>query len=69
MNRTNDSRSAGPAPSAASSASPCLTYEEARQMHLDDFARWTPDEKMEWLADMLELMEMAEEARKLSAPP
>ncbi len=52
----------------AESRSPCLDYEEARLIQLEEFAKMSLEQRVEWLADMLELMQMADEDRKPSPP-
>lgn len=40
-----------------------MTFEEAREAHLLDFAETTPEQKLKWLGDMLALVQSVEEAR------
>ena len=39
------------------------TFEGARIANLRAFAKLTPEQKLQWLADMLEFMQIAREAR------
>jgi hypothetical protein len=47
---------------------PAMTFEEARRVHLHDFASATPEQKVEWLGQMLELMSWAYDARTKDSP-
>ena len=42
---------------------PAASFEETRAEHLEQFSRTSPDERMEWLGQMLEVMQLAHEAR------
>lgn len=43
--------------------SPLLSFEETRKAHLERFSKTTPDQRVEWLGHMLEVMQLAHEAR------
>ena len=44
--------------------SPAMDFEETRKAHQDDFLKTSPDQRVEWLGHMLEVMQLAREARE-----
>ncbi len=50
-------------PDPSEPESPFLDFDETRRANLERFARTTPEQKLQWLADMLELMQLARQAR------
>ena len=63
---TNPQSSFFPEPTAER---PLLTFDEARRYHLLSFARTTVEQRIQWLADMLELMHLAQVVRENRSSP
>jgi hypothetical protein len=49
--------------SANQPISPAADFEETRAAHLAQFSKTSPDERIEWLGQMLEIMQLADESR------
>lgn len=47
--------------------SPLMSFEDTRKSHFEDFLKTTPDQRVEWLGHMLEVMQLAHEARLKAA--
>lgn len=54
-------------PRKPSQASAFLDYEETRLANLESFARSTPDQRVDWLADMLAVFQAGSEQATLRA--
>lgn len=50
---------------------PLLTFEEARRWHAEEFGKLTPQQRMEWPGQMLEIMELSHASKPPSpaTPP